>query len=327
VARTGGDPLTARITVVVPTYRRPELLPRLVAALEAQTLGRDAFEVVIVDNASGDGVTPDTLAKLEAASPLRLRVLTIDHNRGPAAARNLGWRSATTPYVAFTDDDCEPVPRWLASGLTQLEFSDAVGVVQGRTVKPDDAGYPYTDWTTYREVLAPSPWFEGCNLFFRRDALEAAGGFDEDFHFGGEDTAAGWSVVTAGWERVYDQDAVVRHDLAERGVGWHALMGWREGNLLAVARKYPRLRTEGFWRPWAFRPHNVVFAAGAAGTVAAALARRPRLLLAWVPWLVLRRPPRGHHRAARLVAERWWVDAATFAGMKAAAVRYRQWVL
>lgn len=315
------------ITVVVATHRRPGLLPRLVAALEAQTLGPDRFEVVVIDNASGDE-TLRVLAELAAKSPVRIRIQTMDVNRGPAAARNAGWRSATTPFVAFTDDDCDPSPRWLESGLTQLRFSERVGLVQGRTVKPDDRDYPYTDWTTYREVLWGSPWFEGCNLFFRRDALAATGGFDEDLYLGGEDTTAGWAVLSAGWEGVFDQDAVVRHDLAERGVAWHARSAWREGNLLGVARKYPGLRQQGFWRPWAFRPHNVVFAAAVAGTVAGIASRRPGVVAAsWAPWVWMRRPPRGHHRYGRLLAERWWVDAATFAGMKVAAVKHRQLVL
>ena len=318
--------MSASIAVVVPTYRRPELLPRLVAALEAQTLDVDDFEVVIVDNASHDG-TGDVIAELAAATKLHLRPLSLDVNEGPAKARNLGWRSTTAPYVAFTDDDCVPEPQWLASGLARLRRDPGVGVVQGCTMKPDDRDYPYTDWTTYREVLTASPWFEGCNLFFRRDAIEATGGFDESIPFGGEDTVAGWSVLAAGWERAFERDAVVRHDLGERGVRWHALMGWREGILLAVAQRFPQLREE-FWRPWAVRRLNVAFAAGVAGTLASAAARRPGLaVVAWLPWAWWRRPPPGHHRAAQLLAERWYVDAATFAGMKVAAVRYRQLVL
>jgi len=116
------------ITVVVPTYRRPELLARVVAAMEKQTLDRDHFEVVVVDNGSGDD-TGAVLADLAARASIRLRPLTIEVNRGPARARNLGWRCSGAPYVAFTDDDCVPEPGWLESGLTQLRFADAVGVV------------------------------------------------------------------------------------------------------------------------------------------------------------------------------------------------------
>src|SRR6266540_4406913 len=83
------------VTVVVPTYRRPHLLSRLVEALEAQTFPAERFDVVIVDNASADD-TPARLAALATASPLSLRH-AVEPRRGPAAVRNTGWRGAAAP--------------------------------------------------------------------------------------------------------------------------------------------------------------------------------------------------------------------------------------
>src|SRR5262245_61414849 len=103
---------TMEVSVVVPTYRRAANLPRLVAALEAQTLPADRFEVVLVDNGSDDD-TPAVLAELAASTRLHLVPLRIDVNEGPARARNAGWRASSAPLVAFTDDDCVPRPDWL----------------------------------------------------------------------------------------------------------------------------------------------------------------------------------------------------------------------
>jgi glycosyltransferase involved in cell wall biosynthesis len=266
------------------------------------------------------------LSALAAASPLDVRVVRLEGNTGPARARNAGWRAARAPLVAFTDDDCQPEPAWVASGLRALRQHPEAGVVQGVTLRP--AGpHAYTPMTSYREVFEPSPWFEGCNLFFRREALERTGGFDEGFPFGGEDTVAGWSVVEAGWERAFDEQAVVRHDLEERPLSWWVRMAWREGVMLDIARRYPRLRREGFWRPWAVRPRNVAFAAAVGGVALAAAARRPRWLALAAPYAAMRRPPRGPLPPGTVLAH--WVacDAATFAGMAAAAVRTRQLVL
>ncbi len=313
------------IAVVVPTYERPALLPRLVAALEAQTLDRSRFEVVLVDNASTDD-TPAVIAELVRTSPLRISTATVARNTGPAAARNLGWRSTGAPFVAFVDDDCVPEPQWLEWGLRTLEGDEAVGVVQGCTMRPT-APYEYTPRTLYREVLEPSPWFEGCNLFFRREALERTGGFDETIEFGGEDTAAGWAVVEAGWARVFEQDAIVRHDLSERPLTWHMRMAYREGAMVDIAKRYPGLRTSGFWRPWALRPLNVWFAVAVSGAALAVARRRPRWLALAAPYAFLRRPPRGHPHPLSVVGH--WVacDASAFAGMTVASVRNRVVVL
>jgi len=317
--------VTPEISVVVPTFRRPDLLERLVRSLEQQTLDPSRFDVVVVDDASGDG-TFATLEALAKASPIRMRVLEAERNGGPASARNLGWRTATAPIVAFTDDDCVVEAAWLEHGLRQLQLRPEVGILQGRTLKPT-APYDETAWTVSREILEPSAWFEGCNLFVRREALEAVGGFDEAITLPwGEDTELGWSVLDAGFERGYDQDAIVRHDLAERGLSWHLKMGYREGHLIRIARNHPRLRHEGFWRPWSVHPHSSLFTIGVGGTL---LAWRSRWwLLLWLPWLWFRRPSRFdfHPYPARL-AEQWLVDAAACAGMKVAAVKHRRFVL
>ena len=86
----------------------------------------------------------------------------------------------------------------------------------------------------YRETITPSPYFEGCNLAFPRAVLERTGGFDETYHFGGEDTAAGWSAIEGGGEWVFDETCVVEHDVTQRPLKWHLMMAWREGNLVDV---------------------------------------------------------------------------------------------
>lgn len=312
------------ISVVVSTYRRPHNLPRLVHALEAQTLDTARFEVVIVDNGSGD-TTSDVLDDLATRTSVDLRPLRIDVNHGPAPARNLGWRSTRGEYVAFTDDDCVPRPDWLEQALATCRATPNLGVLQGATLRPRGSVIAGPG-TLYRETVHPSPYFEGCNLVFPRAVLERTGGFDETYHFGGEDTAAGWSAIEHG-EWVFDETAVVEHDVSERPLRWHLMMAWREGNLVDVARRYPALREQGFWRPWAHRPWNVAFVVGVAGTAVAV--RRPAALASWLAWLWLRRPVavRQPTRAAYVVGWRFLNDAVAFAGMVRGSARNRTVVL
>src|SRR6185503_8244000 len=91
--------MTPLVSVVVPTCGRPELLSRCLAALKRQSLAREQYEIVVIEDRA---------------------------RKGPAAARNRGWRRARASVIAFTDDDCVPDADWLSSGLNALGAADAV---------------------------------------------------------------------------------------------------------------------------------------------------------------------------------------------------------
>jgi GT2 family glycosyltransferase len=175
-----------------------------------------------------------------------------------------------------------------------------------------------------REVPRPSPWFEGCNIFFRRAALEQTGGFDESFgRFPcGEDTNLGWSVLDAGWERGWADEAVVEHELGERPWSWHLRFHWMEGNLVHLAARHPDIR-HMFWRPWAVKRENALFAAAVAGALAS-LRFKPAAL-GVVPYLVWLSPGRkvGLTGGALQVS----AHAASLAGKAVVGVRERQFLL
>lgn len=306
---------------MIPTYRRPARAARLIRALERQTLAADRFDVVLVDDCSA----PDAVERLHdeiGATPLALRLEQTRVNGGPAVARNLGWRSSAAPLLAFVDDDCVPEPEWLAAGLAALHAPDRPGVVQGRTRVPDGvdvAALPR--WSLWREIPDPGPFYEGCNIFYRREALEAAGGFDEGIAWWGEDTALGWRVVEAGWPSGWAGDAVVVHDVEARGFRWHLEQGWNERNVVALAARHPGYRAGAFWRPWAFRRNDALFALAAAG--AAVALRRPVALAATLPYLYAARPSIRREEFVRTGAEIVAVDAARFAGHVVGALRHR----
>lgn len=160
-----------RVSVVVPTHGRPALLSRCLAALAAQTLPRDEFEIIVVSDGP-DALTRDAID----SSSCRVRHLTLPRRRGPAAARNAGWRAALANVVAFTDDDTVPDPDWLAVGLAELELGcDAVA---GRVVMPIQS-VP-TDYERDAARLADAE-FVTANCFVTVAMLEAVGGFDERF--------------------------------------------------------------------------------------------------------------------------------------------------
>jgi glycosyltransferase involved in cell wall biosynthesis len=198
------------ISVVVATHDRRDRLRRLLDALEAQTLPRERFEVIVVDDGSSDG-TADVLAAAEAAGTLPLRWERQAPAAGPAVARNRGWRAATAPVVAFTDDDCAPTPVWLEALLAEIG-GDALAVVQGATL-PDPAEHEHLGpFAKTVRITEGTPHFETCNIAYPRALLEAVGGFDEGYPApAGEDSDLGWRVVEAGGRQRFAPAAIVHH--------------------------------------------------------------------------------------------------------------------
>jgi HAD superfamily hydrolase (TIGR01662 family) len=171
------DTVAPQYVVVIPTIGRPCLQNCLDALAAAR--GPLPAQVVIVDDRRD---TPDPLAFREpAALAGRTAVVTLE-GRGPAAARNAGWRAARpTPWVVFLDDDVQVGPGWrdeLADDLAGLP--PTVGGVQGVIDVPMPAGRRPTDWERGTAGLATARWITA-DMAYRRSALAEAGGFDERF--------------------------------------------------------------------------------------------------------------------------------------------------
>jgi GT2 family glycosyltransferase len=283
-------PEVLQVSVVIPTYNNADNLTPMLEALCDQKLPREAFEVVVVDDCSTDG-TADVLRRLGEDLDLPLRHLRTEVNSGgPSVPRNLGWRAAAAPVIVFLDDDCIPRSDWLAEALKVMDSNERLGVCQGRTVIPEGVEIDHPPrWTVARVVEGPTAWFEATNIFYRRDALEQLGGFDEDISWWGEDTDLGWKVVEAGWERGFASDAIVEHEVADRGWRWHVKFGWLDHRVVEVAGRHPQVRQEGFWRPWAMNRADAFFALALIGT-GAAVKWKPALTAA-LPYLYSRRPP------------------------------------
>src|SRR3954453_2646898 len=208
-------PLPA-VSIVVATRNRAEMLGALLDHLAAQTVGRDAFEVLVVDDGSTDG-TPALLAEYAERGTLRLRTLSHEKSRGPAAARNHGWRAARGELIVFTDDDCEPVAEWLARILADAE-SPPGEIIQGRVLpNPRETGNAGAFTRTLR-VDGPSPHYETANVLYPRAVLERLDGFDEHYPApAGEDTDLGWRARADGVGYVFSPEALVHHAVHQRG--------------------------------------------------------------------------------------------------------------
>jgi glycosyltransferase involved in cell wall biosynthesis len=229
-------------SVVFATHNRAARLEALLASLRAQTLGTGNFEVVVVDDGSGDR-TPEVLAAELARGELDLKVLRNETARGPAAARNAGWRAAGAPFVAFTDDDCRVAPRWLQEALTAWG-GEAARVVQGRTDPDPDEVARESPTTRTLRVHSLGPYFQTCNVFYPRALLERSGGFDDETFTvpGGEDADLAWRCIEAGAEVVFAPGAQVYH--AVEPLGWRGSLrvAWRWHETMRLFARYRGMR-------------------------------------------------------------------------------------
>ena len=318
------------VAVVVPTHERAGRLSRLVAALETQEMSQP-FTVVIVDDGSRDE-TWDVLQELASSALVTLLPLRIEDGRGPAAARNLGWRATDADVVAFTDDDCVPTARWLRA-LTGAA-RDA-GMAQGVTLPDPAQALMQGPFSRTLEVRSESGYYQTCNMAYRRDLLERLGGFDERFrHPTGEDTDLAWRAIEDGAGVEFVADAVVHHDVRPSSFLAHVRDTRRWEGVVLATRLHPRLR-DRFHRRWFWKPSHPPAIAAAAGVLLAATTRSPWRRLAGIllaaPYVRYRARvlplADGPRRRLAVIPLALVADAAEVAVLASASVRYRTLLL
>jgi glycosyltransferase involved in cell wall biosynthesis len=203
--------VTIEVSVVVPTFKRAQLLDRCMAALVAQTFDSSSYEIVIADDAASETTrrqVEDWRDRCPQMGPA-VHYLPVRDSHGPAAARNAGWRFASGRVIAFTDDDCISEPEWLTAGTRAIR--DGATGVSGRVVVPlpEDP----TDYERNAAGLATAE-FVTANCFYLRSALEEVGGFDERFAMAWREDSDLWLTFMARGERLVSaEDAVVLHPL------------------------------------------------------------------------------------------------------------------
>ncbi|MCC3311792.1 glycosyltransferase family 2 protein [Nocardia africana] len=279
----GTDGVTPDYTIVIPTIGRAGLANVLAAVNRPG--GVAPAEIVVVDDrpsaGRSDAVEPLSLPPSE----IPVRVVR-SGGRGPAAARNAGWRAAESEWIAFLDDDVVPSPEWrtrLAEDLRDLP-GDVAGS-QARLWVPLPAGRRPTDAERGTAALAGARWITA-DMAYRRVVLAELGGFDERFR------------------RAYREDS----DFALRVVrtGRHITSGSRvtthppaSGSLLSSLRAQAgnadnALMRRKFGRTWRddigegsgrLGTHAAVSAAGVAAAVFAVRRRRAPALACAGLWL------------------------------------------
>ncbi len=201
------------LSIVVPAYKAAEVLPLCLAGLAEQTADEDSYEVLVVDDGSGE-----QLAELVEA-PARL--LRHDRNRGAAAARNTGAAQARAQLLLFIDADLIPEPSLVSSTLELFAGDQPPSAATG-CYSPEPANdrafahykalWTWHCWQQTGAQTGTSSHLQGAVAAISRDLFEQLGGFDEGYRGGNvEDYELSQRLRQAGHQIAFDMRMCGRH--------------------------------------------------------------------------------------------------------------------
>jgi glycosyltransferase involved in cell wall biosynthesis len=176
------------ISAVICTHNRDRFIREAVTSLLEQTLDKDSYEIIVVDNRSSDD-TARIIKEMESGETI-IRYL-FEENLGLSFARNTGWQNSRGTYVAFLDDDAIACPGWLAHIKERFEKGDETIAEVGGKVEPIWEVPPppwitiklkrslaIVDWGEAPCILAQNQWLAGVNVAYRKTVLEKFAGFN-----------------------------------------------------------------------------------------------------------------------------------------------------
>jgi GT2 family glycosyltransferase len=209
--------------VVIVNYRGAQDTLTCLQSLRSLDWPAGQLEIIVVDNASGDG----SAEKIRAAEP-DITVVASQRNTGFAGGCNLGVEHATGEFIALINNDARPDAAWIAEAVREMGRDSSVAAVASRVLdwegKSVDfvgghvtlAGHGYKlehgepDAPKYhekRDVL----FFTGSAAVLRADVFRAVGGFDEQYFMFFEDVDLGWRLNLLGYRVRYVPDSLVYH--------------------------------------------------------------------------------------------------------------------
>jgi glycosyltransferase involved in cell wall biosynthesis len=203
-----------QISIVIPTFNSAKVLGKCLESLTNQTVGREKYEVIVVDDGSNDG-TKDVVAKYPVT-------YIYQQNSGPAVARNNGVRRAEGDIILFTDADCEPQPNWVDEMIKPMNDPQVVGVkgIYKTRQKEPIARLVQIEYEHKYERMKKFKYIDFIDTYsagYRKDIFRKYGGFDERYPKASvEDQEFSFRLSRDGHKMVFNPEAVVYHRHSSR---------------------------------------------------------------------------------------------------------------
>ena len=238
-----------RVSVIVCTYNGHNPIRDTLEGL--RNLRYPNFEVIIVDDGSSPPIE-------RMVAPYGFQIIRT-RNQGLSAARNVGIEAATGEIIAYLDDDAYPDPDWLSYLADAFAKSTHVGVGGPNIPPPGDGRIAYCVANAPGgpiHVLLSDELAEhipGCNMAFRREALQAVGGFDPRFRVAGDDVDLCWRLQERGGTLGFCPGAMVWHHRRKSiRAYWKQQVGYGRAEAL-LAEKWPEKYNRAGHLSWAGR--------------------------------------------------------------------------
>ena len=229
------------VSVILVNYRGAEDTITCLTSFGGIDWPADRLELLVVDNASGDG----SVARIRAAVP-GAHVIESEVNRGFAGGCNLGAAGASGEYLAFINNDARPGADWITAAVDVLATSADVAAVASKVLDWEGERIDFVDgsltwygmgykreceqpdtgeWDKPNDVLFAT----GAAMFVRAGVYRAVDGFDDRYFMFYEDVDLGWRLNLLGWRVRYVPTSVAfhRHHASMKSYG-----PWREHYLL-----------------------------------------------------------------------------------------------
>jgi GT2 family glycosyltransferase/glycosyltransferase involved in cell wall biosynthesis len=211
------------VSVVLVNYRGADDTITCLQAFDEVDWPADRLELLVVDNASGDG----SAERIRQAVP-RAQVIESPTNTGFAGGCNLGVAQSRGEHVAFINNDARPHPNWIKAAVEVMDRDSAVACVASKVLDWDGTHIDYVDGSLTwfgmgykREVERPDSaeydrqkdvlFATGAAMFVRAEVYLAVGGFDERFFMFYEDVDLGWRLNLLGHRVRYVPESLAYH--------------------------------------------------------------------------------------------------------------------
>lgn len=201
--------MTNLCSIVIRTWNRATDIKETLEILKQEKY--DPLEIIVVDNGSRD----NTVSMLKTFFP-KVKVVALPENTG-VAATNVGVKESRGEYIVILDDDAHPESGVISCGIEHLINDPKIGIIAFKIVdlrtwlSPQARLEKIQNLENISKDGIETKIFQGGGFAIKRDVFELAGGFPEDFFWGGEESDLAFKVLDAGYKIKYFPNLVVVH--------------------------------------------------------------------------------------------------------------------